>query len=283
MTGTIKSAAIIFLVLISLILGVNFFNPAGSQVAAATSNNKHLPGSSISCIAPKNSAESTICDDIEVQILRATVHIVLHTWGPLNGQQQQTRYNSHATILAGKYLLTHNHYKYSLREQVEPFGQQNGYTGISLFGYGDRLILENAPLHSFHIVYQDAETFVLSFEDENGRGLFESKNLASADFTDLDLISLEAGDELAQVDWDGEQTHVDWVRADNVVLSYHTPYLEVGNFIRKGSSGGGVFLNGVHIGNNWLRDTKTDQKTGEVIGWNSTIALNSATMLDVNQ
>ena len=88
---------------------------------------------------------------------------------------------------------------------------------------------------------------------------------------------------MAQVDWDGEQIHVDWVRISKVVPTYHTPYIEVDNYIRKGSSGGGVFLNGIHIGNNWMRDTKTDQKTGEVIEWNSTIALNSATMIDVIQ
>jgi hypothetical protein len=203
MSGILRSAVIIILVLISTIICAHIFSPTGSQVAAAQ-NNRYLLGSSNSCITPAGPQESARCDRVETQILKATVHIVLHIWGPLDGDQQRTRYNSYATILAGKYLVTHNHYKYSLTQQVEPFGEHNGYTGISLYGYDGRLILDHAPLHSFRIVVQDEATLVLSFEDENGRGLFEINNLPSAEHADLSSISLELGDELAKVDWDGE-------------------------------------------------------------------------------
>jgi hypothetical protein len=199
------------------------------------------------------------------------------------GQKKQLLTESHATILAGKYLVTHNHFRFSLTNQVEVFGDKSGYAAVSLRDANGRLLLEYEDLKVFTVVYQDAEILVLAFLEENGRGLFEAANLPSAMFTDRNTVALEEGDELAQIDWDGVTAHVDWVMVDSVIAQEKVPQIQVDNFPLKGSSGGGVFLDGIHVGINWMRNTKMNQATGEVTGRYSTIALNSGIMLEVSQ
>ena len=124
---------------------------------------------------------------------------------------------------------------------------------------------------------------MLAFVDENGKGLFEGSGLPSAQFAAMDAIPLQAGVELAQIDWNGETTHVDWVRVDNLSLTEAVPQLQVDNFPKKGCSGGGVFWNGIHIGNNWAKNIEEDQATDQITRRYSIIALNPLAVVELNQ
>jgi hypothetical protein len=85
--------------------------------------------------------------------------------------------------------------------------------------------------------------------------------------------------EIAQIDWDGNSTHIDWVTIDATNTKADTPIINVSNCILKGASGGGVYWQGQHIGNNWSRTDKCD--SGLVSGEEviSTVALNTQTVI----
>jgi hypothetical protein len=239
--------------------------------------------SGISCSKPAGFAERAYCQRLERKILRYTVRIEMHTWVTVQGQQKKATTQSHATILDGQYLVTHNHYRYSLTEQVELFGDEIGYTAISLWSGNGALLLSEAHLSSFNIVYEDTETLVLAFLKKNGRGLFEAAGLPSAPFASHASLRLQAGEELAQIVWNGKSTRVDWARVERVGLRERVPHFQVNNYPIIGCSGGGVFLNGVHIGNNWGRDTEQDPDTGLITWRYSVIALNSAGLLNLDR
>ena len=80
---------------------------------------------------------------------------------------------------------------------------------------------------------------------------------------------------LRQIDWNGKTAHVDWVIVDKLSLTGAVPQLQVNNFPKKGCSGGGVFLNGMHIGNNWAKNIEKDSSTDEITRRYSIIALNT--------
>ena len=230
----------------------------------------------ISCINPTTTEEQTACREMESQILAATVRIEMHTWATFGGgYTKDITTESYATILAGKYLLTHNHFRYSLTDQVKAYGETKGYTGISIRSTNGELLLENAPLTAYSIVHEDPETLILAFLDENGRGLFERAGFPSAQFSDWNDIDWRTGMELAQVDWDGESAHIDWTIIESLNLTDQAPQIQINNFPKKGCSGGGVYLNGIHIGNNWAKNIEKDPETDEITRRYSIIALNS--------
>lgn len=66
-------------------------------------------------------------------------------------------------------------------------------------------------------------------------------------------LGLRPGMEVAQLNWDGQNTHVDWVRVSRIDLDNGTPVVRLENYVAPGASGGGVFYAGHHIGNNWFR------------------------------
>ena len=137
--------------------------------------------------------------------------------------------------MAGRYLVTHNHFQFPLKEQVV-----------------------------------------------EGSGLFENSGLPSAHFMDWQSVPWQEGTEVAQVDWDGETAHVDWVRFKNLSLD-DVPQIQVDNFPRKGSSGSGVFWNGVHVGNTWAKNIEEDPSTGEIVRRYSIIALNSSAITSLER
>jgi len=61
------------------------------------------------------------------------------------------------------------------------------------------------------------------------------------------------------------------------------PQIQVENFPLQCSSGGGVYLKGIHVGINWMRNIKMNQETGEITGRYSTIALNSSLVVELAQ
>ncbi len=276
MAGKKTFARLVFLAIISAIIAPLAINGLALVPTLASPSRQTL------------SAETTTNDtgftraEMEARILAVTVRIEMHTWATFGGHHKAITTYSHATILDGKYLVTHNHFKYDLAEQVPEFGEARGYTGISLRTTQGNLVLENAPLASFRVVIEDPQTLVLAFIDEQGRGLFESAGLPSAETIDWQTIDLREGMPLAQVDWDGESAHVDWVPFEAMNLG-EVEHIEVNNFPRKGSSGSGVFWNGYHLGNTWAENIEEDADSGEITRRYSIIALNSDAVIELAQ
>jgi hypothetical protein len=223
-----------------------------------------LPAQQVSCTAAE---ETSHCQDMEASILAATVRLELEAAAP--DQSQTDLLKGHATIKDGRYLITHNHY--GLTPEDIASGK---LIKLSIFKADGTMILKDVPYGAFEAAVTDPETLQFDFGDYGGQGLFGAIGMDSAEFRSWDIFALQPGMEVAQIDWDGTTAHVDWVRITAVYTAGDTPYLEVDNFVQQGASGGGVFYEGYHIGNNWFRSTDRAAETGEVLGQYSVAALN---------
>ena len=221
--------------------------------------------SEFSCIYPASYEERVMCRNIGDQILAVTIRIEMHADYAF-GQ-------SHATVVGGRYLVTHNHFSYSLTEIAA--GDGEGYTGVSLRTANGTLLIENAPLSTYTVVHQDAETLVLDFGIGIGKGKLAAMGLASAKVTNWTMVKWNAGMEIAHIDWNGETAHVDWTLVEVVATDGGTAHIQVNNYAMKGASGGGAYWNGQHVGNIWARNLEKDANTGEVTRLYTLIALNA--------
>ena len=223
------------------------------------------------CAQPPANAES--CTAQEAQILASVVRIVLHAIFQM-GQQTDFHGNvGYATVMAGRYLVTHNHFSVDLLA-LSPTNTQ-GLTGFSLYNAAGERIVRNAPVGTFQVSAQDSQTVVLDF----GPGYFDNLNLSSASFTAVKAGTLSVGTEVAQLDWDGERAYVVWTTVTQVANYQDLPYLELDHYAIVGASGGGVFWQGHHIANNWTHVTVTDSDSGRFIRAYSLAALNSQNLL----
>lgn len=232
-----------------------------------------------SCQTPEPEMVQT-CADLEEQILGATVRIELHRWQEDAGERGEHIDGGigHGTVKDGRYIITHNHYPMSL-DSIEGTvaGEQ---IRVSIYKANGEMILDSVQPSAFSIVAEDSETVVLDFGEYVGEGLFTRLGIPSVGFISWQDLSLAPGMEVAQIDWDKDTAHVDWVPIKQVVTSNGTPHLELENGIIKGASGGGVFWNGLHIGNNWT-NTTIEEVTGDVVlATFSAAALNSEFVLN---
>jgi hypothetical protein len=210
------------------------------------------PTSGASCVRP-GPGEVAQCRELERQMLASTVRIEWHVWtinnktrfGPVDGGI------GYATIKAGRYLVTHNHPGIPLSQP-----SAGTFITISVFDAQGDPVWMAAPMSTVTIVAQEAETLVLDFGAFGGAGLFATLGLPSAEFATWESLPLQAGMEVAQIDWDGAQAHVEWTAIDAMATSGGTPRLELANSVEIGASGGGVFWNGYHIANTWFRGTE---------------------------
>jgi len=251
---------------------------AASQVSP---DQEQLESSALSCIQPASLEQQIQCDHLVEQILAVTVQIEMHTQYYLQEYGYTIVKTSHATIMAGRFLVTHNHFEFPLTETATD--DEEGYLAISLRRADGTLILDQASLDAFTIVHTDPQALVLEFLNAEGEGLFATLDYPSADFIDWRTVNLQPGMELAQIDWDGQRAHVDWVQIDAVQSEETVPQLQVNNFARFGCSGGGVFWQGRHIGNNWPRSIEENLATDEITRRYSIIALNSTMVLELAQ
>jgi hypothetical protein len=259
--------------LISILIIIMLLQLAGANQAQAAAARPWKGTQTYSCIRPASYEVKILCANLEADNLAVTVRIEMHAQYNLQGSSYTKIHPSHATILAGRYLVTHNHFKFRLNATA--LKGEEGYFAITLRRADGTLILDEAPLSAFKVVHQDPQTLVLEFLNAKGEGLFAAQGLPSADFINWQAITLQPGAELAQIDWNGKQAHVDWVQIDRLDLENSVPQLQVNNFARFGCSGGGVFWNGQHIGNNWARNIEEDSSTNEITRRYSIIALNS--------
>ena len=213
-----------------------------------------------SCAEPTADLISA-CDEAARRILASTVRLEFH--GPSGGI-------GHATVIGGRYLVTHNHYPVTAAALKS--GGEGLVTAVSIYKANGEPVLTTAPLSYLTVVVEEPETLVLDFNVYGGIGFFDSLGVPSAEINGNAGLGLLPGSEVAQIDWDGATAHVDWTR----VITVHggsPARLETENFVEQGASGGGVFHNGVHIGNNWTRQTDR-LGSGEIVRQYSVAALN---------
>ncbi|MAU00167.1 MAG: hypothetical protein CL608_23755 [Anaerolineaceae bacterium] len=208
------------------------------------------------------------CAVQEQAILASVVRIVFH------GQFQQGQHTDfrgsfgHATVVNGRYLITHNHFSIDLTALSASNPQ--GVTGFSLYNAAGQRILHNAPVGTFQASAHNAETLILDF----GENYFNDLEIMSAPFKSVEALTLTVGSEVGQIDWDGQQAYVVWTTVTEIVQDHATPHLVLDNYVMPGASGGGIFWNGYHIANSWADVTIKNARTGEFLGSFSLAALN---------
>ena len=206
-----------------------------------------IVGMQESCLQPKGKAAKA-CREREQGILAATVRIEFRGWSVA---ENETGYNidssvGHGTVKEGRYLVTHNHINIPLSIRPQE-GELEIYTVVILTNSSGEKLFEG-PLSDFELVWEDPEVLVIAHKDDS---LFEKLGFASAEFKDWSSVPLEAGMEVAQVDWDGATTRVDWTTIQEVNIEEGVPRLVLADGATPGASGGGIFWNGVHVANNW--------------------------------
>ncbi len=209
------------------------------------------------------------CEEIEQTILDSTVRIALHGWVEVENGYDVERIHgtiSHATVVDGRYLITHNHFGIPLSQVLLYSRHANGeFTGVSIFLLDGTAVLDQGSIESFVVIAEQGETAVLDF----GEGFFTSLGLHSATVAGETAVSLQAGMEVAQIDWDRKgHTRIVWTKIDTIYAKDNLPLIRVQHFIELGASGGGVFVNGVHIGNNWGRITSQNGQQLSVVALN---------------
>jgi hypothetical protein len=236
---------------------------------------RHIPPidtASPSCASP-TPGEIEECQRLEQQILASTVRLEWHLWNMMddgNGYITGKGGVGYATIKEGRYLVTHNHSEI-LRSDLK----NGSFITVSVFSADGEPIWLEAPLSLISIVVEETETLVIDFGNYTGQGPFAIPGLTSAEFKAWEMIPLQPGMEVAQIDWDGAMASVNWVIVENVITERGTPILELANFTAEGTSGGGIFWNGYHIANTWYQATNLDRKTRTVLRRYSVAALNS--------
>lgn len=211
-----------------------------------------------------------LCATLERSILDTTVR--LEVSGP-DGNGGWAGNIGHATVMEGRYLVTHNHFSV-------PFStpERSAYpwaATVSLYRANGEKFLSGAPLTIFQIIAEGRESLVLDFgTDEEGRGFFEARGLASADFRVSQDLKVRPGVEVGQVNWDGQMAHVDWVLVEEVLNEGGTRVLVLSDDLLQGASGAGIFLQGYHIANNWKSGEVVDEG-GSVVRQYSKAALNT--------
>ena len=190
----------------------------------------------------------------EEAILGATVRYEMGTWvGYDNGYYSKREANGHGTVMNGRYLLTHNHLDKTITERLLVNNPDQPIT-IKLYNTDSQIIVTTTAEH-VTVAAVAPETLVLDFGQQGGEGFLAAYNLTSAQFMAAADLALEAGTLVAQVDWDGTTTYVEWVSVATTQTISETAVVQLTDRIEKGASGGGVYWNGVHIGNNWKTST----------------------------
>ena len=235
------------------------------EVLVARMGTLALPASeagSLSCTNPTMGMMST-CQEEAERILASTVRL------EFNGLDEI----GHATVIGGRYLITHNHY--SVSAEALSRGGDGLVTSVSVRKVNGDVVLLKVPLSYFSVEMIAPEVMLLDFREYSGVGFFDSLGLPSAEISSVTDLTLQPGNVVAQIDWDMTTSHVSWARVTAVHAEGSTPYIVLDSFVEQGASGGGVFYNGIHIANNWSRNTDRQAETGEVLGRYSLAALNT--------
>ena len=253
----------------AILTALNLIASAPVREAYASENPAVADGNALAapaCAAP-TPAIIAACDAQAARILAATVRLeLIATRQDGDGKELLT---GHGTVMAGRYVLTHNHYGL----KPEEFG--NGrLVSLTVYKADGSVALKDVAPGSLSVSVLAPEVLLLDFGAYGGQGVFGVVGLASAEFASGAVVGLQTGVELAQIDWDGATARVMWTRLTAVHETGGTVTVELDSFVAQGASGGGVFFNGVHIANNWARTTDMHGATGEIVGRSSLAAIN---------
>lgn len=217
-------------------------------------------------------AETETRKIVEAQILASTVQILIESWTVAENELGYIYDSaiSHATVMDNSKLLTHNHFSFPLPILNREEGSE-AYVSLKLLDTEGKQLFQ-APVSDFELAYEDQETLVFAYKDESR---FESLGLMQAEFYDWTSVPLQAGMEVAQIDWDGSATRVDWTTILEVKLDEGIPFLVLEDGVKLGASGGGIFWEGKHIANVWQLRRVLDS-SDNVIDTETTVALNTA-------
>lgn len=228
-------------------------------------------GPNVTFVKP-TSDEVETRQQIEERILNSTIRFYIETWAvrPGDSGYDFDSASGHGTLKDGRYLVTHNHFSAPLSSQSHD-RESNAYTMVTLTDSNGEALFKG-PVSDFEVVWEDPETLVITHKDSD---LFQKLGFVSAEFKQWSSVPLEAGMEVAQVDWDGATTRVDWTTVQEVTVNEGTPRLVLADDVTLGASGGGIFWQGVHIANNWLLVQELGA-SGELLSATTKVALNSA-------
>jgi len=266
-----KQHLIISLIIIVLATSLALVIVAGPISEDISDKFVQASGAGVTSDMPTNAGAGTR-QQIEERILNSTIRFYIETWIVKPGESgfDVDTVSGHGTLKDSRYLVTHNHFS------TPPSGGSHQpapdvYALVTLTN-SDGQALFRGPLSDFEIVREDPETLVIAHKDED---LFQKLGFVSAEFKEWSSVPLEAGMEVAQVDWDGTTTRVDWTTIQEVSVDDGTPRLVLADDVTLGASGGGVFWQGNHIANNWLQVQELGA-SGELIDSTTKVALNSA-------
>ena len=280
--GTVKRSllvsplSIVLVLLVTVFAGgslLSFDEPGQIDPVASVSTDQLSSGETIMEAACGSSNVTSLnCEEMEQTILSATLRIEIKTWIIYleNRGWSSLFSNGHGTVMDGRYLLTHNHFRLPLLELMAD--------DISLYT-ADGSLLWQGPLTTAAVVYDDSETLLLEFVERNGQGLFQSLGIPSADFATGESPQASPGATVAQINWDSERAYVQWTQVEAVNREAGTPVVQLADCIIGGSSGGGIFLDGKHIANNWSRSRGCVEESADESQLYSKAALNSAELL----
>lgn len=178
---------------------------------------------------------------------------------------------SHGTVMNGRFLVTHNHFPFDMTA-ISP-SYPADFSAFSLYRTDGSPLIDKSPLTNLNVVIAEAEMLVLDFGTFGDQGFFDFLGIPSAQFSEA--AGLTAGMEVAQLNWNEETAWIEWVTVRMVDKQNGIPALILDSALTAGASGGGLFWNGWHIGNNWSNNVVKDEATGEVVDTYSVAAPNS--------
>ena len=213
--------------------------------------------------------------DIEQTILASTLRIEISTWMMYVEGQGYASYSGdgHGTVIDGRHLVTHNHFQLPLKDLMAD--DENGELATVTLYKADGQQVWQGPLTAMDVAFEDSETLLFEFQDENSHGLFETLGIPSAELEMLPQNSVQFGTEVAQINWDNSRAYVQWTSVEAITKEGDTPVIRLSGCLVPGSSGGGIFMDGVHIANNWSKVDNCDATTNGDMPFQSTGALNS--------
>ncbi|MFW5943111.1 MAG: hypothetical protein ACOCXI_15010, partial [Chloroflexota bacterium] len=227
------------------------------------------------CAVP-DIADLERCQQLEAAILATTLRleITVKTLDDHGSGRPTTISIGHATVVNGRFLVTHNHFA------VSPHEQHNcQLLTLSAYRADGSLALHQAPAHTFQVFITGPQTLVFDFGEYGGQGAFDYMGMASTQVGTWQALGLRPGAEVAQVNWDGQKSHIDWVQVSSIGHENGTPVLQLDNYAEPGASGGGVFFAGYHVGNNWYRDADKLFITGKTVRKWTVAALNDTSLI----
>lgn len=227
---------------------------------------------SLSTSANSETLEYELRQEIEAQILRSTARIVIQTWEMADNEAGFIVHegSGHATVNNGRFLVTHNHFEVPF--SVGPDAAESPYYSRFLLFDAFGNLKHEGPASEFFVAAEAAEALVFGHQETN---FLASLGFSSAEFISWDQLDLAANPTVAQIDWDGENTRVDWATLDNPLVEGGVPQTFLADGALRGASGGGVFWQGQHIGNNWAVRQIMDSQ-GNILSERTRVALNPA-------